>query len=76
MRGLMSVVLVYISCLVPSLHTIVLCLGKRARYRGGGRDFAPFFLLLCAHLMAGVEVRLARLAESVFDPTGGLAQLV
>ena len=81
--------LVYISRLVPSLHTIVLCLGERARYRGGGWDLRPIFSpSLCSldgrsrslrsfSTGGGVlEVRLARLAESVFDPTGGLAQLV
>ena len=86
MRGLMSVVLVYISRLVPSLHTIVLCLGERARYRGGGRDLRPIFSpSLCSldgqgrsvgSFLAGggvLEVRLAMLAESVCDPIGGLA---
>ena len=77
---------VYISCLVPSSRTVVLCLGDRARYRGGGQDLRPIFShSLC--LLDGrgrslhsfstgggvLEVRLARLAESVFDPTGGLA---
>ena len=81
--------LVYISRLVPSLHTVGLCLGEHARYRGGGQDLRPmFFPSLClldgrgrsvgSFLTGGgvLEVRLARLAESVFDPTGGLAQLV
>ena len=85
----MSVVLVYISRLVPSLHTVGLCLGKRARYRGGGQDLRPmFFPSLClldgggrsvGSFLTGegvLEVRLAGLAESVFDPIGGLAQLV
>ena len=85
----MSVVLVYISRLVPSLHTVGLCLGERARYRGGGQDLRPMFspslcLLdgwgrsVCSFLASGgvLEVRLARLAESVCDPIGGLAQLV
>ena len=89
MRWLKLVVLVYISRLVPSLHTIVLCLGKRARYRGGGQDLRPIFSpslcsldgrgrSLCSFSTGGgvLEVRLARLAESVFDPTGGLVQLV
>jgi len=88
-RGLMPVVVVYISRLVPSSRTVVLCLGDRARYRGGGQDLHPIFShSLC--LLDGrgkslrsfstgggvLEVRLARLAESVFDPTRGLAQLV
>ena len=81
--------LVYISRLVPSLHTVGLCLGERARYRGGGQDLRPmFFPSLClldgrgrsvgSFLTGGgvLEVRLAGLAESVFDPIGGLAQLV
>ena len=80
---------VYISRLVPSSHTVVLYLGERARYRGGGQDLRPIFSRsLClldgqgrslrSFLTGGgiLEVRLARLAESVFDPTGGLAQLV
>ena len=86
MRGLQSVVLVYISHLVPSLHTVVLCLGERVRYRGGGQDLRPMFLpSLC--LLDGrgrsvgsfltdegvLEVRLAGLAKSVFDPIGGSA---
>ena len=78
--------LVYISRLVPSLHTIVLCLGERARYRGGGQDLRPMFSpSLClldgrgrsvgSFLTGGgvLEVRLVGLAESVFDPIGGLA---
>ena len=80
---------VYISRLVPSSHTIVLCLGDRARYRGGGQDLRPIFShSLC--LLDGrggslrsfstgggiLEVRLARFADSSFDPAGGLAQLV
>ena len=86
MRGLMSVVLVYISRLVPSLHTVGLCLGERARYRGGGQDLRPmFFPSLCLldgrcrsvsiFLTGGgvLEVRLAGLAESLFDPIWGLA---
>ena len=85
----MSVVLVYISRLVPSLHTVGLCLGERARYRGGGQDLRPMFSpSLCLldgrgrslrSLSTGggvLEVRLARLAESLFDPAGGFAQLV
>ena len=89
MRGLMSVVLVYISRLVLSLHTVGLCLGERARYRGGGQDLRPmFFPSLClldgrgrsvgSFLTGGgvLEVRLARCADSLFDPAGGLAQLV
>ena len=85
----MSVVLVYISRLVPSLHTMGLCLGERARYRGDGQDLRPmFFPSLClldgrgrsvGSFLTGegvLEVRLAGLAESVFDPIGGLAQLV
>jgi len=85
-RGLRSVVLVYISRLVPSLHTVGLCLGERAQYRGGGQDLSPmFFPSLClldgrgrsvgSFLTGGgvLEVRLARLAESVCDPIGGLA---
>ena len=81
--------LVYISRLVPSSHTVVLCLGERARYRGGGQDLRPIFSpSLClldgrgrsvgSFLANGgvLEVRLARLAESVCDPIGGLAQLV
>ena len=89
MRGLSSVVLVYISRLVLSLHTVGLCLGERARYRGGGQDLRPMFSpslclldgrgrsLRCFSTGGGVlEVRLARFAESVCDPTGGLAQLV
>ena len=89
MRWLKLVVLVYISHLVPSLHTIVLCLGERARYRGGGQDLRPIFShSLCSLDGRGrslrsfstgggvLEVRLARLAESVFGPTGVLAQLV
>ena len=80
---------VYISRLVPSSRTVVLCLGDRARYRGGGQDLHPIFshslsLLdgrgrsLRSFLTSGgvLEVRLARFAESVCDPTGGLAQLV
>ena len=82
----MPVVLVYISRLVPSLPTVVLCLGERARYRGGGQDLRPIFShSLCLLDSRGrslrsfstgggvLEVRLARLAESLFDPTGGLA---
>ena len=89
MRGLQSVFLVYISRLVLSLHTVVLCLGERTRYRGGGQDLRPIFSYsLCSldgqgrslrrFLTGGgvLEVRLARLAKSVFDPTRGLAQLV
>jgi len=85
-RGLRSVVLVYISRLVPSLHTMGLCLGEHARYRGGGQDlcpmFSPFLCLLdgrgrsvCSFLAGGgvLEVHLARLAELVCDPIGGLA---
>ena len=85
----MSVVLVYISRLVPSLHTVVLCLCECARYRGGGQDLRPMFSpSLClldgrgrsvgSFLPGGsvLEVRLARLAESVCNPIGGLAQLV
>ena len=84
----MSIVLVYISRLVPSLHTVGLCLGERARYRGGGQDLRPMFSpSLClldgrgrtvGSFLAGggvLEVCLARLAESVFDPIRGLAQL-
>ena len=80
---------VYISRLVPSSHTVVLCLGDRARYRGGGQDLRPIFShSLCSLDGRGrslrsfstgggvLEVRLARLAESVFGPTGVLAQLV
>ena len=73
---------VYISRLVPSSR-------DRARYRGGGQDLRPIFShSLC--LLDGrgrslhsfstgggvLEVRLAGLAESVFDPIGGLVQLV
>ena len=85
----MSVVLVYISRLVLSLHIVGLCLGERARYRGGGQDLCPMFSpSLClvdgqgrsvgSFLSGGgvLEVRLARLAESVCDLIGGLAQLV
>ena len=80
---------VYISRLVPSSHTVVLCLGERARYRGGGQDLRPIFShSLClldgrgrslrSFLTGGgvLEVRLARFADSSFDPAGGLAQLV
>ena len=86
MRGLMSVVVVYISRLVLSLHTVGLCLGECARYRGGGQDLRPIFSpSLClldgrdrsvGTFLAGggvLEVRLARLAELVCDPIGGLA---
>ena len=89
MRWLDPVVVVYISCLVPSSRTVVLCLGDRARYRGGGQDLRPIFShSLCLldgwgrnlhsfSISGGVlEVRLARLADSSFDPAGGLAQLV
>ena len=77
---------VYISRLVPSSRAIVLCSGDRARYRGGGQDLRPIFShSLC--LLDGrgrslrrfstgggvLEVRLAGLAESVFDPIGGSA---
>ena len=85
----MSVVLVYISRLVLSLHTVGLCLGERARYRGGGQDLRPMFspslcLLDGRGRSAGIflssggvlEVRLARVAESVWDPIGGLVRLV
>ena len=85
----MSVVLVYISRLVLSLHAVGLYLGERARYRGGGQDlrsiFSPSMCLpdgrdrSVGTFLAGggiLEVRLARLAESVCDPIGGLAQLV
>ena len=85
----MSVVLAYISRLVLSLHTVGLCFGERARYRGGGHDlrfiFSPFLCLLDgrdrsvgAFLAGGgvLEVCLARLAELVCDPIGGLAQPV
>ena len=85
----MSVVLVYISRLVLSLHTVGLCLGDCARYRGGGQDLRPmFFPSLClldgrgrsvgSFLTGGgiLEVRLVRLADLVFDLIGGLAQLV
>ena len=81
--------LVYISRLVLSLHTVGLCLGKLARYRGGGqgvRPISPPFLRLLGGrdrdvgsflACVGVfEVCLARLGESVFDPMRGLAQLV
>ena len=77
---------VYISRLVPSLHTVVLCLGERTRYRGGGQDLRPIFShSLClldgqgrslrSFLTGGgvLEVRLARFADSSFDPAGGLA---
>ena len=86
MRWLKLVMLVYISRLVLSLHTIVLCLGERARYRGGGQDLHPMFspslcLLDGRGRSAGIflagggilEVRLATVAESVWDPIGGLA---
>ena len=89
MRWLKLVVLVYISRLVPSLHTVGLCLGERARYRGGGQDLRPMFSpSLClldgrgrsigSFLASGcvLEARLARHAESVCDPIGGSAQLV
>ena len=61
-------------------------LAHRARYRGGGQDLRPmFFPSLC--LLDGrgrsvgsfltdegvLEVRLAGLAKSVFDPIGGSA---
>ena len=82
-------VLAYISRLALSLHTAGLCFGERARYRGGGQDlrsiFSPFLCWLdgrgrcvCAFLAGGgvLEVRLARLAESVCDPIGGLARPV
>ena len=82
-------VLAYISRLALSLRTVGLCFGERARYRGGGHDlrfiFSPFLCLLDgrdrsvgAFLAGGgvLEVCLARFAESVCDPTGGLAQLV
>ena len=88
MRWLDPVVVVYISRLVPSSRTVVLRLGERVRYRGGGQDLCPIFShSLCSLDGRGrslrsfstgggvLEVRLARLAESVFDPTGGLAQL-
>ena len=80
---------VYISCLVLSSRIVVLCLGDRARYRGGGQDLRPIFShSLC--LLDGrgrslrsfstgggvLEVRLVRFADSTFDPAGGLAQLV
>ena len=80
---------VYISRLVPCSRTVVLCLGDRARYRGGGQDLRPIFShSLCLldswgrslrsfSTDGGVfEVRLARFADSSFDPAGGLAQLV
>ena len=86
MRWLEPVVLVYISRLVLSLHTVGLCLGERARYRGGGQDLCPMFspslcLLdgggrsVCSFLADGgiLEVRLARFADSLFDPARGLA---
>jgi len=85
----MSVVLVYISRLVLSLHTVGFCLGERARYRGGGQDLRPMFspslcLLDGRGRSAGtflvgrgvLEVRLTRVAESVWDPIGGLVRLV
>jgi len=85
----MSVVLVYISRLVLSLHTMGLCLGECARCRGGGQDLRPIFSpSLClldgrdrsvGTFLAGggvLEVRLSRLAESVCDPIGGLARPV
>ena len=85
----MSVVLVYISRLVLSLHTVGLCLGKRARYKGDGQDLHPIFSpSLClldgrdrsvGTFLAGggvLEVRLARLAESVCDPIGALVRPV
>ena len=81
MQWLKLFVLVYISRLVPSLHTVGLCLGERARYRGGGQDLrpmlSPFLRLLDGRgrsvgsfLTGGgiLEVRLAGLAELVFDP--------
>ena len=80
---------VYISRLVPNSHTVVLCLGDRARYRGGGQDLQPIFShslclldgrgrsLYSFSTGGGVpEVRLARFADSSFDPAGGLVQLV
>ena len=89
MRWLDPVVVVYISRLVPSSRTVVLRLGDRARYKGGGQDLRPVFShSLC--LLDGrgrslrsfstsggvLEVRLARLADSSFDSAGGSAQLV
>ena len=66
-----------------------LCLGKLARYRGGVQGLRPIFppflrllggrdrdvgsFLACGDVF---EVRLAKLAESMFDPIRGLAQLV
>ena len=89
MRGLMSVVLVYISRLVPSLHTVGLCLSECARYRGGGQDLRPMFspslcLLDGRGRSAGIflagggvlEVCLARVAKSVWGLIGGLVRLV
>ena len=80
---------VYISRLVPSSRAVVLCSGDRARYRGGGQDLRPIFShSLCLldgrgrrlrsfSTGGGVpEVRLARFADSSFDPAGGLVQLV
>ena len=74
----MSIVLVYISRLVPSFDTVGLCLGERARYRGGGQDLRPMFSpSLClldgrgrsaGTFLAGggvLGVRLARVDESV-----------